>query len=193
MKTVFFNNCSIYLVTDKSYSTAQHFYAIQTIDIPTLIEQIEQDSIKKVYLYDTNFDNLWQHFSGHFKCIEAGGGKVLNELGEVLFIYRNDTWDLPKGKIEKGESTEEAAIREVEEETGIENLTIEKPLDTTYHMYKYKEKYVLKISYWFQMTSDFKGELLSQLEEGITKVEWLSDVDTEAALKNTYENIKLLF
>ncbi|QCX37999.1 NUDIX domain-containing protein [Aureibaculum algae] len=193
MKTVFFNNFPINLVTDVKYQSESHFFHSNDIDVLSIIDKMEQGSMEAVFLYNDDFNSLWQHFTSAFKIIEAGGGKVFNDKNEVLFIFRNDKWDLPKGKIEKGETIEETAIREVEEETGIEKLKISHQLQTTYHIYKHKKKYVLKVSYWFKMTSDFKGELFPQLEEGITKVVWLSDTETEKALQNTYKNIKLLF
>lgn len=193
MKSVFFNNCPIYLVTDEKYKSESNFYPVKELDVLSIIKGIEAGLTERIYLYDNNPDSLWQCFCNHFIIIEAAGGKVFNHNNEVLFIYRNDKWDLPKGKIEKGESVEEAAIREVEEETRIKYLKIVKPLETTYHIYRHNEKYVLKISYWFKMTSDFKGKLLPQQEEGITKVKWLSGNEIKKALENTYENIRLLF
>ncbi|MDY7396924.1 NUDIX domain-containing protein [Aureibaculum sp. 2210JD6-5] len=193
MKSVFFNNQPIYLVTDLKFESDKHFHHINEVDLISLLKKNEEGFTDTIYLYNENADFLWQSFSNQFKIIEAAGGKVFSENNKILFIYRNDKWDLPKGKIEKGESAKEGAIREVEEETGIENLTIKEPLETTYHIYKHKEKYVLKISYWFKMTSDFKGKLLPQEEEGITKVEWFAESEIVKALENTYANIKLLF
>ena len=123
----------------------------------------------------------------------AGGGKVYNDKGEILFIYRNDKWDLPKGKIEGVESIEETAIREVMEETGVAGLEIIKPLETTYHIFKRNGEYRLKITHWFEMITDYKGELTGQLNEGIDKVEWVNADDVDHKLENSYENIKLLF
>ena len=193
MKVVFFNHSPIYLVTDLKYNSEKHFYHSKDADMLYFMKKMEQGFTDKIYIYNEDENLLWQHFSSQFKIIEAAGGKVYNNNNKVLFIYRNDTWDLPKGKIEKGESTEDAAIREVEEETGIEKLTITEPLETTYHIYEHKQKYVLKVSYWFKMKSDFTGNLLPQLEEGITKVDWLSSEEIHQALNDTYENIKLLF
>ena len=193
MKPVFFNNLPIYLVTDLKHESEINFFHIKDVNLNAIINKMEKNLIKQVYIYNKDMKRLWHYFSSQFKVIEAGGGKVFSDKDEILFIYRNDKWDLPKGKIEKGESVEDAAVREVKEETGIENLKIICPLETTYHIYKHNEKYVLKISYWFKMTSDFKGELLPQHDEGISKVEWLSKFEIEEALNNTYENIKLLF
>ena len=108
-------------------------------------------------------------------------------------IYRFDTWDLPKGKIEKGEGKKEAAIREVEEECGISGLTIENKLQKTYHIFQRNEREILKITHWYKMKTDFEGELTPQLEEGITEVVFKNKEQTKMALENSYENIRLLF
>ena len=112
---------------------------------------------------------------------------------EVLFIFRNKKWDLPKGGIEKGEEIEDTAIREVEEETAVKGLKIIRKLPKTYHIFKRNGRYKLKITHWFEMTSTFSGELIPQAEEGIEKVAWLNPEQIQEALKNSYENIKLLF
>ena len=110
-----------------------------------------------------------------------------------LKLLKNDKWDLPKGKAEKKESIEDTAIREVEEETGIKNLEIIDKLPTTYHIYKRNGKHKLKITHWYKMKSDFNGILYPQLNEGITRVEWLNEKQAKEALENSYANIKLLF
>lgn len=122
----------------------------------------------------------------------AGGGKVFNDKGEILFIYRNDKWDLPKGKIEGKESIEETSLREVEEETKVNGLKIVRPLETTYHIFKRNGRHQLKITYWFEMTSSYKGKLEPQEDEGITKVEWLNPKQIKKAMENSYANIKIL-
>jgi 8-oxo-dGTP pyrophosphatase MutT (NUDIX family) len=108
-------------------------------------------------------------------------------------IFRNDKWDLPKGKLEVGENIEECAIREVEEECGVEELSIVKKLKSTYHTYKLNGKAILKRTYWFKMNSNYKLKLTPQFEEGITKVEWVSISEVPSKLENSYGNIKELF
>ena len=124
---------------------------------------------------------------------KAGGGLVYNKKGEVLFIFRGGKWDLPKGGIEKGEDIEVTAMREVEEETGVNKLTITKKLQKTYHVFKRNGVYKLKITHWFEMTSDFEGTPVGQIEEGIEKAAWFHPNEIPEILKNSYENIKLLF
>ena len=102
--------------------------------------------------------------------VKAGGGLVYNKKGEVLFIFRNGKWDLPKGGIEKGEGIEEAAIREVEEETGVKKLKVVQKLQKTYHVFKRNGSYKLKITHWYEMKTDYTGKLQGQENEGIEKI-----------------------
>ena len=124
---------------------------------------------------------------------KAGGGLVYNAKNEVLFIFRNGKWDLPKGGTEKGEAIEDTAMREVEEETGVGNLVVNQKLQKTYHIFKRNGRLKLKITHWFEMRTTFEGIPEGQAEEGIEKVAWLNPEEIKEALKNSYENIKLLF
>ena len=124
--------------------------------------------------------------------IKAGGGKVINLKGDILFIFRNNKWDLPKGKAENNENIADTAIREVKEETGIKDLTITKPLQITYHIFKKNDSYRLKITYWFEMKSLVDNKLIPQLEEGITRAEWINPSEIEKIKKKCYANIRLL-
>jgi len=100
--------------------------------------------------------------------------------------------DIDNGKVEKGESVEKAALREVEEECGVSDLKLENFIDKTYHIYEYKSKLIFKITHWFKMASNQNTALVPQLEEGITKAVFLDKQAQKEALKNTYPNIKLL-
>jgi len=123
----------------------------------------------------------------------AGGGLVYNDKKQILFIYRNGKWDLPKGKIEKGEDIKTCAIREVEEETGVKDLTIKKFITKTYHVFRRNGKLKLKETYWYEMHTTYEGDLIPQENEGIKKVKWKSFQKTQKALEKSYANIKLLF
>jgi 8-oxo-dGTP pyrophosphatase MutT (NUDIX family) len=144
----------------------------------------------EVYFYNTNLSLLFNYFKSLFKIIEAAGGLVRNKKGEWLFIFRNGKWDLPKGKIEKGESIKKAAIREVEEECGVKNLKIIKELNPTYHIYSHHQKNILKPTYWFKMECGDTSKLIPQTEEGITEVKWMAADKLQPVFDNTYESIK---
>ncbi len=121
--------------------------------------------------------------------IEAAGGLVTNEKGEYLFIYRNDKWDLPKGKIEKDEKVKKAAVREVEEECGIKISGLEEKICKTYHVYINRGEVVLKKTHWFKMRCDGPVKLKPQREEGITEVRWFQPHHVEPILANTFPSI----
>ena len=126
------------------------------------------------------------------KLVKAAGGIVINPKNEMLFIYRNNKWDLPKGRVEKNESLELAAVREVEEETGVQSLEITNHFKTTYHIFKRNGVYKLKETFWYQMKTDFNGDLIPQIEEGITNVEWKTGNEVKNAQQNSYRNINCL-
>ena len=99
---------------------------------------------------------------------------------------------MPKGKAEKGETIRETAIREVMEETGLEHLKIDKYFSNTFHIVRNKRKYFLKETSWFLMSSNFKGKLKPQIEEGIKSVKWKTIEDVKKLKKRTYNNISII-
>lgn len=121
--------------------------------------------------------------------IEAAGGLVINEKTDYLFIYRNDKWDLPKGKIEKGERVKDAAVREVEEECGIKVSALGEKICKTYHVYTSRGEVVLKKTHWFKMACNGFAKLKPQKEEGITDVRWFEAHHIEPILANTFPSI----
>jgi len=193
MYKVFVNDCPLFLTDDKNISTIYRIENFQDKNISELVEELFENKLSGIYLYCSDLKKCWKAFKSNFKIQKAAGGKVLNSKYEILFIYRFDKWDLPKGKLEKGESIEECAIREVEEECGIDSLTITKPLETTYHIFQRKGKTILKVTYWYLMNTTYNNKLTPQLEEGIVDVTFKNKVETEEALQNSYENIRLLF
>lgn len=108
-----------------------------------------------------------------FTPIRAAGGVVINEAGDVLMIYRRNRWDLPKGKFEDGESIEECAQREVTEETGLRHLQLQRPIAVSYHTYAEKNTLYLKDTHWFLFTASGNQPLVPQIEEDITRIEWV--------------------
>jgi len=191
MYTIFKNDTRIILTDDAKKLEQNHFVHWKDLCHEDLLDDKTLSAKNDLLIYHHDLKTLWFEFSQHFEVIEAAGGIVRNSGNELLFIYRFDKWDLPKGKIEHGESREMAAIREVKEECGIEKIELGGALSTTYHIYMENNKEVLKITYWFNMYSDDR-DLKPQLEEGITKIRWVKETDTELVLHNTYPNIQLL-
>jgi 8-oxo-dGTP pyrophosphatase MutT (NUDIX family) len=191
--TIFIHDVPIYLVGNLEFSSYQGFYYKDEITIKKLLSIAISGKYNAIYLYHEDLVVLWKEFKGFFKIEKAAGGLVKNKRDQVLFIYRFDKWDLPKGKIEKGEKKKHAAIREVEEECGISGLKIINKLPRTFHIFQRNERETLKITYWYAMESNFKDELVPQEEEGITMVGFRGEEGIKEALKNTYGNIKLLF
>lgn len=145
------------------------------------------DNIKIV---SSDLNSLLELFKSKFYYIEAAGGFIEKD-NEFLFIHRQGIWDLPKGKLEKGETIKNAAIRECEEECGIKQLTITKQLSSSFHLYKYKKGFALKQSYWFYMKSDYSKKLTPQIEEDIDEVKWFSKHEIETIIINhTYYTIR---
>jgi 8-oxo-dGTP pyrophosphatase MutT (NUDIX family) len=192
MYKVFVNNKPIILTSEVSEDKLYKTYPLKYVDLPRVIRSFRRTTNKGVYLYHRNKDKLLNKFLKKFPNVIAGGGKVYNKEGKVLFIYRNDKWDLPKGSVKSKETIEEGAIREVEEETGVKGLKIKKPLETTYHIFKRNGRYKIKITYWFEMYTKYDGKLIPETSEGITKVEWLGKKKQAKALENSYANIREL-
>ncbi|MDH6250420.1 8-oxo-dGTP pyrophosphatase MutT (NUDIX family) [Chryseobacterium sp. H1D6B] len=158
------------------------------------LDLLENTSVKELNVFGDNIDEIWAEFQKLFRIIEAAGGIVSSSSGEILFIKRLGKWDLPKGKMEKGESREESAVREIEEETGLKDVELVQFINTTYHIYVERNgEKILKCTHWFEM--DFNGEDTSkpQIEEGITEVAWKSTPQIEnEVFPNTFKNIKLI-
>ncbi|HMI08009.1 MAG TPA: NUDIX domain-containing protein [Flavobacterium sp.] len=193
MYKVFVNDKPLFLTNEILKETDFQMFLLESIDIEQLIVKMFQNKIQKAYLYYPDEKEMLKKLKEKIPVQKAGGGLVYNKNGEVLFIFRNGKWDLPKGGIEKGEEIEYTALREVEEETGVSKLIIGKKLQKTYHIFKRNGKYKLKITHWFEMESTFEGIPVPQADEGIEKVAWLNPAQIQQALKNSYENIKLLF
>lgn len=158
------------------------------------IDLLENTASQGLNIYHNDVEELWTDFKNYFKNIEAAGGVVINPEDKILFIHRLGKWDLPKGKIEKGESREVAAVREVEEECGIFNLELKDFINSTYHIYTERDgKKILKTTYWFEMFYSGNEMPKPQIEEGINEVGWKNEEEIESQiLPSTFQNIKLI-
>jgi 8-oxo-dGTP pyrophosphatase MutT (NUDIX family) len=193
MYKVFVNDKPFFLTNEIVKETDFQFFLLESTDITKLVTNMFNNKIKKCYLYYPDEKIILRKLKEKIPVQRAGGGLVYNKKGEVLFIFRNGKWDLPKGGKEKREKMKLTAMREVEEETGVNGLVITKKLQKTYHIFKRNGIYKLKITQWYEMKTDFDGMPVGQLEEGIEKVAWLNPEQIAEALKNSYENIKLVF
>ncbi|HQX03004.1 MAG TPA: NUDIX domain-containing protein [Flavobacterium sp.] len=193
MYKVFVNDKPLFLTNEIQKETDFQLFLLESVDIKELIIKIFKNKVDKAFLYHPDEKEMMKKLKSKIPVEKAGGGLVYNDKNEVLFIFRNKKWDLPKGGIEKGEEIEDTAIREVEEETGVKGLKIIRKLPKTYHIFKRNGRYKLKITHWFEMRTSFNEKLIGQVEEGIEKVEWKTPKEIQVALTNSYENIKLLF
>ena len=194
MYKVFFNRKPIFLITkiiDQDINNPMLHLRYSSSE--NITKALKSKKVKSLFLYHSNQEKLWRNLLKKFPIVQAAGGLVINSKSEYLFIFRNNKWDLPKGGIEKKENIKDAALREVNEETGVEDIEIIKPLPMTYHFFKRNGVFKLKKTFWYLMKTEFDGKFKPQLLEGITKVEWKLKEELNEIFKNSYENIKTLF
>lgn len=190
MYKVFINKFSIILTSKNKSLSQENSFLLSSITLNEILKKVRKH--KKIFLYHPKKSELLKVFKSKIKVIFASGGIVKNDNNQILFIYRRGKWDLPKGKAEKGESIRETAVREVIEETGIEKLKIDKYFSNTFHIVRNNKKYFLKETSWFLMSSNFKGKLKPQLNEGIKSVKWKTFDDAKKIKKKTYGNISII-
>jgi 8-oxo-dGTP pyrophosphatase MutT (NUDIX family) len=192
MQKIFVGNKPIILTTKVEKEANFKNLMIDSVDIIKVLQLLKKNKYKSVRLIGSSEDELLESFLKLLPNVIAGGGKVFNSKGHILFIFRNGKWDLPKGKAEANETIDQTALREVGEETGIRDLSICKPLEITYHIFKRKNKILLKKTYWFEMYSSYEGNFKPQVKEGITKVKWIDPKKLKKIKKNIYANIDQL-
>lgn len=147
---------------------------------------------EEVSIISNNPEKVFNDYINQFKIIEAAGGIVKNINDKLLFIYRLGYWDLPKGKIDEGESTTEAALREVKEECGVDDLEIISELITTFHFYELENAKIIKKTYWFEMFCSNENTPVPETNENITKANWLLKREYNKLLPDAYPLIQYL-
>lgn len=193
MYKVFVNDKPIILTDSFEKNDGFPVFLLKDVVLDEVIYRLKKETIHGINLYTPTLEKSWIEFTQKFRVIKAGGGLVLNKNKEVLFIYRGNKWDFPKGRIEKGENIEETAVREVEEECGMSDVFIDKFLLTTYHLFYQGGENRLKETHWYLMHTTYTGKLTPQEEEGITEVVFKDDLAIPKAFENTYANIKLVY
>ena len=193
MYKVFFNQKPLILTNEiQDFSDNEPLLFIKYTSVAQIIKALKSSKNRKVFLYHKDIDKLWKSFKKKFPVVEAAGGLVERTDNKLLFIFRNNKWDLPKGGVEKKELIIEAAQREVVEETGVSDLIVQKQLSETFHIFKKGKRFRLKKTYWFKMSTSYMGETVPQIEEGIKKIEWVSKEKIDEILNDAFENIRII-
>ena len=163
-------------------------------DIHTLVEMVElSGSLHRVFVPTGNIDETYDRVCAGFKEVNAGGGLVSNRRGDYLLISRNGLWDLPKGHQDPGEPIEETALREVREETGIQEIELGDLICITDHCYRRDGIWHLKHTWWYDMLYTDPTDLTPQREEDIAKAVWVARSSLPPFLLNTYPSIAEVF
>ncbi len=178
-------------ITTKEPSLVDKFQQIEEegFDFALFYEKVKREKAKNYFILTEYPKCLFKGIRDSLVSIKAAGGLASNSKGEYLFIFRNGKWDLPKGKVEKGEKVKIAAVREVEEECGVEIQKRNERICKTYHVYVMDNKLILKTTSWYAMEVKGNPKLVPQTEEGITEAVWVKANAIEAKTKNTYAAI----
>ncbi|MEY2828569.1 MAG: hypothetical protein RIQ33_427 [Bacteroidota bacterium] len=200
--TIFINEKPVMLTDDEElyFAPPAHHYksyvyckAKTEEDIKRIITICEKDEkLETALMYHTSMDELRKMFWDLHVVSNAAGGVVLNEKNEVLLIHRKGKWDLPKGKAEANETIEQTAIREVQEETGLQDVSIHQPICVTYHTYKEADDKILKINHWYEMKASSTQALQPQTNESIHDVKWVPKNEMKNFITATYLSLQKL-
>ena len=189
MYKVFFNKLLIELAHPEELAGKKCHRITGDENLYELILENSRKKSKTLRLVSKDFDQMIRWFRSHFNKVKAAGGVVINDKGKVLLIHRRGKWDLPKGKLDPGEKKKEGAIREVMEETGVDDLSIEAKFGKTYHIFFRNKVPCLKETHWYLMRTNWNGELIPQAEEDIVKAEWVKRSKLQKLRSETYDSL----
>lgn len=157
--------------------------------VKTMLHEMQQEKVHAGVLLHPDFDELKKAFFKKFTLLKAGGGLVENENGDWLLIHRRGKWDLPKGKLDPGETMEACALREVREETGLNGITSGPLLLITRHTYHEGTHFLLKETHWYKMQTSRQEKLVPQQEEDITDIKWVNPADLDPYIAESYASV----
>jgi 8-oxo-dGTP pyrophosphatase MutT (NUDIX family) len=194
MYKVFFKDRTVYFGDNFSKSFGKNnglFYKYNNLQELTELVYVfkELTRINKLFIFHDDIIALFEEFKACFDYIEAAGGLVMRTDGNFLVMKRDGVWDLPKGKLDNGESSEAAALREVSEETGLHELKVIKPILSTFHTYQVTEDMLLKKTKWYEMLYMGNKEPVPEAAERITEIRWAEPGNTDFIRKNTYPSV----
>jgi len=159
-------------------------------EVRPAVKQFEhRTELAGMVLYGEDLPAIWKEFKARYRFVQAAGGAVTDEAGRLLAIHRLGRWDLPKGKVDKGEGIPEAAVREVREECGLRQVELVAPLCETWHTYERNGEQHLKRTDWFLMRASSKEALVPQAEEDIGAVRWLDAAGVRTLKADTYPSL----
>ena len=195
---IYFNDKQLILTTDKegyinnnrAAETYIFFNGASLRSYTQAVLQLEKPGTTGAIIEDVSMDSLLGQLHALYHPIDAAGGVVLNEHDELLMIYRRGKWDLPKGKLDEGEDIELCALREVREETGLQQLTIESKICDTYHIYSQYNEQLLKRTAWYKMKGTSADKLKPQKEENILEARWVNEVGLQPLAAKSYEAVR---
>ncbi|MEO8721563.1 MAG: NUDIX domain-containing protein [Ginsengibacter sp.] len=179
--TIYFNDKPVFLsdVINPEFEKLRHqpdtifIDDFTTATVDSLLHEINSPGFNAGIILSKDLEKLKAQFFNRFNLIKAAGGLIKNKNDEILLIFRRGKWDLPKGKLDEGETIEQCAKREVEEETGLKNVEIVQDLGITYHTYVLFGKHNLKECHWYEMRASGNEQIIPQTEEDITKILWV--------------------
>lgn len=194
MKKVYFGDRYIVIASEPSDTLLNYNYGGVTGDLRNFVEEfVSTETMPDACICLGDEETIWKDFSGLFRNIDAAGGLIKNGNNEYLVIDRRGYIDLPKGKKEQSETNEQNALREVNEETGVENVRITSHLVDTYHTYLIGEERVLKCTHWYNMEVDGSPVLIPQTEEDIVVAKWVSKEELKQLSSKTYASLRDVF
>ena len=198
MRKIYFEKRCIVICSPDDQALADpnavEFHLGRRIDIHALVRMFELSrTLRKLYIPDEDTEGTYRRLCAEFKEVNAAGGLVRNRRGDYLLIKRNGLWDLPKGHQESGEDIRVTALREVREETGVDELELQDLICVTDHCYLRDGIWHLKHTWWYDMLYPKPVDLVPQKEEDIAKAAWVARSSLPPFLKNTYPSILEVF
>lgn len=194
MFNIYFENKIIHIGNHRSFNDLKIDEGLYTYNgasnlMPIFRRLMNTNDTNEIYIINNNEDAFWKDIFTNFKYKEAAGGIVFNEKNEILVIKRYGKWDLPKGGIKKGENSKSAAMREVEEETGIDQLKITDIMPLTFHLFLKNNDLYLKKTYWYKMKTLSAKTPIPQTEEDIEEAKWLNKNELTKVKQNTWDSL----
>lgn len=199
MPVIIYINERPLLLTGEKSTLAPAFAAAATLfspsneEIAQTIALLDKNELPMAVFRHHSVPALLDMVKGHFTVYEAAGGLITNPADEVLLMFRRGKWDLPKGKLDDGETLEACALREVQEETGLQHVSLGSKITETFHYYPLKDKKILKHSHWYRMYFTGTELTVPQIEEDILDIQWIRPENLGKYMAYSYENIREVF